>query len=769
MLTTDFESIAEHKSDAKDHIVLGGEEQDRRMENVDNNTQFDANENIVVKREVQKLMLFDKVYINQVPTKILDRWVPLGAGLINGAHPLLIYTPFDTLLNTDYIKQALKTFFYMRAKVELKVVYSTSIWNYGAVFISNISGGSSAIVSNNYAWFASAVPGASGTYFGKVLSHNPIILDLSQQEEIIFDLPWISPANYLSLKSFYDSSDPANTATTNFADNMFRFAMYQTLPTGALDSSVTTDFNFNLFARFQDVTVQGFTFDSTATPAVEAQSAFVMSTLGGLAAQATPVVSSWLKAQADRAIKAGLGKAEGFMDDYLDGDEEKKVMETSDKRVEVDRQTSNVLPDMYGDLVANNQMCKAVLPARPTPSAWHRISDFVQKPSFIGSFALAGEGAAPLYFFDPYPNSFDTTYSNFTTDRIAYISQYARFWRGSFIYTLLFMTSPMVSVKFKIILVWNANDNLTSEPESLLTRIITVRGTTVVDIPVPFLYSQQWLPTDIGIIESGGIARKGPVNTPALVLSRYQPAYSPGDIPAQVHLHAWRRAGKDFAFSSLREAGSYTGDLPLVVEAQMRVNDLLSEDVALLGASDSLVFQGRDVIEFLEDIASRFSCDQTSSTTYPTPIDWVTSNGHSNVDTISNLFYFFRGSIDYKFIVTSPGTSTRVAVVASPYTDKTLRVGYTALNSVSDGEVAIDPRFTGVLEFRQPALALYDWLEMPSDGTAYYPMTNATPVLYDVLSDGTAVIFGFCLRKITADSSFYYEIPPPYSNVWASS
>lgn len=766
-MTTDFESIAD-KNDAKDHIVLGGEETDRRMENVDNNTQFDANEDIIKKREVQKLMLFDKVYINQVPNKILDRWVPLGAGVLQPPTPyMLIYTPFDTLLNTDYIKQALKTFFYLRAKVEVKIVYSTSIWNYGAVFISNISGGSSTVGSTNYAWINGTGSGAAGTDFGKMLSHNPIILDLSQQEEVIFDLPWISPANYISLKAFYDTGDDANTATVNFCDNLFRFAIFQPFATGALDSTVTTAFNFNLFARFQDVTVQGFTFDATASSGlVEAQSAFVMSTLGGLAAQATPVVSSWLKTQADKAIKVGLGKAEGFLEGYLDQDEEKKVMETSDKRVEVDRQTSNILPDMYGDLVANNQMCKAVLPARPTPSSWHRVTDFLQKPSFIGSFVYPGEGSAPLYSFIPIPNASEV--GTATTDRIAYLGQYARFWRGSIIYTFLLMTSPMVSVKFKILLTWNTNDSVVGEPESLLTRIVTVRGTTVVDIPVPFLYSQQWLPTDLGIAISDLPYLEGPVNAPALWIQRYQPAYSPGDIPATVHLHVWRRAGKDFAFSSLREAGSYTGDTPLVVDAQMRVTDLLNEDVALLGASDSLVFQGRDVIEFLEDIASRFSCDQNSTTTYPTPLDWNTSNGRSNIDTISNLFYYFRGSVDFKFIVSSPGTSTRVAVVASPYTDKVLRAGFSALNSVSDGEVAIDPRFTGVLEYRQPALALYDWIELPSDGTAYYPMTNALPVLYDVLTDGTGVIFEFCLRKITADSSFYYEIPPPYSTVWAS-
>jgi len=325
----------------------------------------------------------------------------------------------------------------------------------------------------------------------------------------------------------------------------------------------------------------------------------------------------------------------------------------------------------------------------------------------------------------------------------------------------------MASVKLKMVLRWNTNDNILTEPESLLTRIVTIRGTTCVTIPIPFLYTQQWLPTmDVSLTDS--TSQFGQYNVPTLFVSRYQPVYSTGDLPASVHMYVWRSAGDDFMFSGLREAGTYT--VP-AVEAQMRVNETFSEECTFLGARDSRVFEGRDVIQYVEDIAGRFSCDQTGTTTFPVPIDHSTGVGRCNLDTISSLFYFFRGSIDYKYIVGSPGTSTQLAVVADDYNNlATLRTGYTTLESVANGKVVIDPRFTSVLEYRQPALSQYDWLEIPSDSTRYYPAgTSSQPVLYTIETDGTGTTIQFCFRKITVDSGFYYEVPPPYNASWATS
>jgi len=597
-----------------------------------------------------------------------------------------------------------------------------------------------------------------------MLSHDPIILDLSQQEEVIFDQPWISPANLVSLKAFFDSHDPMNVNTLNFLTNMFKFAIYQVFPTGSLDSHINTDFNYNLFARFKDTTVQGFTFDNTQT-AVEAQSNFFMSAMGGLAAQATPVVSSWLKTQADKAIKSGLDSAGGFLDSYLDGDQEKKTLVTSEKREEGERQTGNVLPDMFGDLVANNQMCKVVLPSKNVVSPWHTILSVIKKPSFFYAAIITGTGAIVLFHFVPVP----FWPFSVSCDRLSFFSQYARFWRGSIKYHFLFLASPMASVKLKMVLTWNNNDSVTTEPESLLTRIVTIRGTTCVTIPIPFMYTQQWLPTmDVNLNATSGTTMVGQYNVPTLYVSRYQPVYSTGDLPASVHMYVWRSAGDDFMFSGLREAGSYT--VPLV-EAQMRVSETFSQEATLLGARDSRVFEGRDVIEYVEDIAGRFSCDQTGTTTYPVPIDHSSGSGRCNIDTISSLFYFFRGSIDFKYVVGTPGTSTQLAVLADDYNNYMgLRIGYTELENVANGKVVIDPRFTSVLEYRQPALAQYDWLAIPNDSTFYYPAgVNSQPVLYTIETDGTGTTIQFCFRKITVESGYYYEVPPPYLLSWATS
>jgi hypothetical protein len=764
VLCGELESITEQVvKEGQGHIVLGGEENDHILEDVSNNTQFDSDEKIIIKREVQKLTLFDSPYLNQVPQKILDRWVPLGMDTINGANPLMIYSPFVTLLNTSYVQQALKTFFYMRSAIEIKLVYPTSVWNYGATFITNISGGNTLGTSLNYSWFAAPTPGASGNSFGRMLSHDPIILDLSQQEEVIFDLPWISPANVVSLKAYFDTLDPMNVNTVNFLTNMFKFAIYQVFPTGSLDSHINTDFNYNLFARFKETTVQGFTFDNTQTGVpIEAQSNFLMTAMGGLAAQATPVVSSWLKTQADKAIKSGLDTAGGFLDSYLDGDQEKKTLVTSEKREEGERQTGNVLPDMFGDLVANNQMCKVVLPSTNVVSPWHSVLSVIKKPSYFYGAVITGTGATTQYYFFVMP--YWVTGTSNSCDRLSFFSQYARFWRGSIKYHFLFLASPMASVKLKIILKWNSNDNITTEPESLLTRIVTIRGTTCVTIPVPFLYTQQWLPT----MDTALLSSFGRYNVPTLWVERYQPVYSTGDLPASVHMYVWRSAGDDFLFSGLREAGSYTTTL---VEAQMKVSETFSEETAFLGARDSRVFEGRDVIQYVEDIAGRFSCDQTGTTTYPIPIDHSTGSGRCNLDTISSLFYFFRGSIDYKYIVGSPGTSTQLAVVADDYSNALgLRTGYSVLESVANGKVVIDPRFTSVLEYRQPALSQYDWLEIPQDGTNYYPAgPDSAPVLYTIETDGTGTTIQYCFRKITVDSGYYYEVPPPYIASWATS
>lgn len=766
VLASDLESTAQQETNKENHVVLGGEEVSRKIETPNNNTSFDANENLLEKVELQKFSLFDRVYTNQAPFKILERWVPLGAGLLSSSTTALTYSPFGDILEADYVRQALKSFVWLRAAVEVKLVYATSIWNYGAVFITNTSGGT-LIGTQNYAWAVAGTPGPQGSYYSRLLSHDPIILDLSQQEEVVFDLPWISPANAVSLPQFYNTSNGSNARAVSFLENMFRFSIYQVTPTGALDSSVITNFNFNLFARFKDPVVQGFTYDNTVLPPVEAQSGFVMDAMSQAATRATPVVSSWLNSQVDKALKSGLGAASDFLSGYIDTDVIQETLVTGQERKEVPRTSTNVLPDMYGDMVMGNQMIKSPLPFVVTQSAWHKVTDFLQKPSFYTYIPLSVVETDT--YFIPIPSLIGVTNN---CDRINWLAQYCRFWRGSIIYTYMFMASPMISTKVRLTLFWNTLDDPTVHPESLLTRIITIRGTTTVDIPVPFLYAQQWLPTDQTYSDSD-------VMFPRLAVALYQPIYSPGDVDPIIQCYVWRRAGPDFAFSSIRDASSFDTTSGLVkkrepqfvriqAEAQMRLSTMETMEIPMLAASNSEVFHGRDCVHYIEDIASRFSLDQDSSTLSSYPVDYNASNGHGNCDTISNIFYFFRGSMDMKAVVGTAGTSTKMVVAADDYTDYPIRVGYNVVDAVSNGQVIIDPRFTGVLETTLPALAAYEWISIPNDVFQYYPNNSALPLIYRLLTDGTGTVVSHVIRRISKDSSFYYEVPPPFSQSWAS-
>lgn len=305
---------------------------------------------------------------------------------------------------------------------------------------------------------------------------------------------------------------------------------------------------------------------------------------------------------------------------------------------------------------------------------------------------------------------------------------------------------------------WMSTTNNSRFSNDQIRREITIRGSHVEHISIPYLYKSPWQPCE----------RKDSVGfdfVPFIGISMMNAVASVGDADPVVQLQTFFHAGKDFEFDSLRCAGAVPDDS--IVDCHMFPSDF-REDPAF-GANFSTSFSKRS-FEFVESIGQRYDVSYFYTAITPRPIvqNGLDLRGFSNMDSIAQLFWWYRGSVDYLIQIDEVNDSTEVTIHYPRDGDPTLTRVIPGSSAIADGVVKIDPRYTSVLEFRAPLVLKYDWI--PSydafDPYAFMGDEPKVPVL-DIF--GNSAVFSPILRKLAPDACFMMHVPPPYKTNWVSS
>jgi hypothetical protein len=755
---------------------------ERKMEDENNIVQFDTNEGSLNKASPFVFHALDIPYPNQAPMDILGRWQQLHSVLTAGpTSGREVHSPLTLLMGLETVKGVLRSFQWMNTAVEVKIVTTTTIFNYGLAFVANTSMlGNSSSSSGLGQWFDDGFVDEIDQS-RRVLNNNPMIIDLSEQQEVTFELRWSFPFQFLNIQDYYSGE----TITELQISDGFNYTILWPLGVGRLDSTNNSTFQYSVYARFKDTILQGMCADSTLPPGLKEEyvTPQMMNSLGAaFLSGVEPVVRGWAKDQGAQAAKNGFtylkqqgGDVGSWSCDYLgvgcdDETDEKLVQDGGGSHL------SNC-PDMWGELVMPASPTRIVLPCKQPKPRWHKIIDYIKVPCLREAF---------VYDFSDTQNfplwPIRTTGAAF--ERIAFVANFFRFWRGSVTYIFVIAASPLISAKLEFWLSWNVTDaDASAPPENNQRRVVTIRGTTIIPITIPFSSVRLWNPC-VSLNNDDGYVGENDLGNmwPRFKMRTLQQPAAMGDVAKGCHIYHWIKPESDFQFSGLRSAYAEVEDN--AVEPQSSVSDLIEQAQTMTGSHNSLGARKEGAM-YLEEIGRRYSFDGSGgnfSTPFPQGTGTCAVSG--NVAAFACMFLYYRGSFDWKFAVGTPGTAQSFIIWADngygyfSTPGPPVNVPLNPESLPSNGMVRIDPRYTSVLDFKASVNGCLDWWPVlfASDGkhdSFYMPQVfdNALAaegyVRYWAFTDVAATpVPQAQFVRLGSDIGFAHALPPPSREFW---
>lgn len=757
-----------NSNDSSSHIVLGGEETDRTVQDVRNAFSFDLNEDTAQQSIDFGFDVVDAPYPNESPHNILGRWNQIYSGTFSGGTDISIQV-LASLLNLPVIKKALSGFEYFRAGVEAKVVVSTTVFNYGAMFVTNAS-----LLDYNFNGYGSW-KGEVGFVYERLLSNNPLLFDLSQQNEGTIDFPWPFPFQWLPLREWYNS-DPLTTDSVSVHSKL---SMFSPLVVGRLDTTNPSSIAVNVYARMKDVFTQGLCEDSTFVPPdeIDGQSLFNTVVNTGLATASVAMgglASDVIKGEIKGYMQQGIEVAKDKVGQKFGKDE--KADNCEPDRSDPVSEAASVYPDMWGELVNNSSPVRTVLPYNQGLPPWHKIIDYLTEPSYIFSSSWA---LTTAFSVETWPIRNDAS-----TGRIRYVSQFFRFWRGSVTYTFVILASPLVSAKIRWHLRWNLVE-LDTLTDNIQGQLVTVRGTTIFSVTIPYLSQTPWnvcSETD----EETYLCNTDPTISmyPRLILSPVQGLVALGDVTTAVHIYCYQSAGPDFQFFSLRQANiKYPLALDDEIEGQMHISDIVRDSLGAQGSTPTKPKLRREGAIYLEEIGRRYGNYVQDTVHFSAPFPELdgtntTLEGWPNVTCLAGIFFYYRGSFDWKLAMPSDIDAKTAFVFADngcPTVGVPDSFPLDPETSVTMGQARVDPTFTSILDVKTPVQGILDWWPVALDAAGFPRGQVVGSYCYSV--------FGFVqyfagsengpidplaeMVRAGQDIGFAYILPPPASpSLW---
>lgn len=308
-----------------------------------------------------------------------------------------------------------------------------------------------------------------------------------------------------------------------------------------------------------------------------------------------------------------------------------------------------------------------------------------------------------------------------------------------------------------------------------MQQLVTVRGTTVRQVTVPYLSTVPWQ-----VI--GDVSFSYRDISPNITVSEFSPASKSGDITPSCFVLVYESANPDFLMSSQMEPMPYAQSAAKALikcvshEAQMDVRKFRSQDITQFGSCNPVKYP-TDGVSTFEAMSKRWS-PRSTSTIYP-PFWLDTSyvsdpamSRFSTVDALCSIFYYNRGQYKLKigFNVDDTVDPSAVGIMKMSSTHEVSNSPIAGVNAAirfCDGATAISYGLTQVIECTVPFLCSTEWIPTLHPNTGYIgaePYRN----LPELWSEGQEEIaLNFVAIAAGSDFCFSYNLPPPYfGNRW---
>jgi len=699
-------------------------------------------------------------YPDQTPRAICERWVQITTAAINDSSVITnSFIAGSSIFFNTFIEEALQTFRYARFKaIEWRVQYHSTPFYYGWIGLTCLPQRIGSFTGLSYANTSGVVK-----YF---CSHtDTVLLDFSQQQDVVLSTPWLSPCQWIDLTDLY--TDNIVDTAVQALDNLHSLRIF--CPPHAVkfvNSTAHSTLTLQVFARIVGLETAGPINNNSSAPMsnnrIESQSKDgFWSMLGGAS----------FKAHDDFVLNAGKGYGGGTSDS-------RQPLLGNASSGQNDSDEPELKPNVFGSLVSTSAKYPLGTGTLIGPTRAHSLLDYMKIPTLLSFGVLDNTANVPVALTGGIGATLD--YS-----RICYLSQYFRFWRGSIKYTLVIFGSPFIAARYNVILSYERSGGAPlGKIANELIKDVTVRGTTQVDVDVPFLSLSNWLPT---YIVSSSLTPPSVFAdcVPKLWIMPLQTPISSGDVSPTLPFVLYQAAGDDFQLRGLIN-GNPSQLAVDTIESQMYVSSFCkSKDEMSTGSVPKLPYSADVEITF-QDVMSRWTyADSNLFTPIPAldiqgyndtgspPLEWYSPV--TVFDAFGCLFGFCSGQVKFKIpwdenstgasvigvllddnLVVGPTTGTGVLVASVP-----------DMYKAENGLNIVDITISKVTEFTLPWMNAYEFLPTGVSNATFkgYFMFSPAPFWGDfqplIFSDTGTVSTFKCFRAAGSDYSLFYPLPPP--------
>lgn len=676
-------------------------------------------------------------YPDQSPKAICERWFQIGFETVTKSSTVASFRyPVYELLNVSAIQDALATFRYIRfSSVSFRIQNSTVPMVYG------------------FGW-ASSMPEISNTSNAAYMSFDDtVLLDYSVQNDITITIPWRTPDQWLDwfrVGAVAPDGSAEGYHIMYYIKKVFNAVL-------VLDSTSVPSLRFIEYAKFNDFETAGHVDDIDNYQRQSSSKRYFKDYSQDLYSGAS-YLSEQLMSFTGRGSNPNDVHRGEIMPHYnATNGVERPTPPKKAKDPSSDPSDPEIRNNPFGSLVSSASMYTAGSGSLMQPIRDFTVRDFINKPTYLDLLNLtAGMSMTQVWQLG------DLTWS-----RINYMAQYFRMWRGSIRLTFVIFSTPFISARYNFIVRWGGTAPVGLVGNELVNDI-TVRGTTRVDITVPFLAADQWLPTWCQMPGDYGYQSI----FPAVYIKEQSPAVSVGDVTASPVMLIYESAGNDFEFRSLCNPNPLkTPTFDVSYERQMRVSEFSKQEVSGDGGTCAYPYSTDTEMTFT-DITRRW-CNRNLDALSPGPIY---TNGIATAgvfDQISCLFVYWSGQTKFKLTC---ATSSTMNCWHTDVHFGNITPAAELCARPEDGMVNVWTDLTRVLEYTAPFLATTSFLPIPrpTRSITWFAWRSVlldrqiwSGKLHDehnaIVTPNRAYVAG------GDDFSFYFMLPPPALSQWPQS
>jgi hypothetical protein len=686
-------------------------------------------------------------WADQTPTQILEREYRVDDIVYTTSSPQVNVIGCPILALTAF-KNAMSTFRYLRwdfMEWRYQIMSVPQVW--GAVGFTCVpldGRRSSNNLDNDYG----------------LLSHSDCqIADFSSANSGRIMVPWNFLNKWLDFVKFTEEVPPAFNLLTDLKIIGGPWIY-------SADSSIPRSVTINTWCSLHGVQVAGpriansLTFQREEEETAEMQASAAAGILySAMQTELTKYLATSGVAHLRNAAQAGFHQVDEMLGDWFDFDDPTSKPDSGGETGGM-----SVIPDIYGNLNFSAPKCllgvgSHVLPTKVPRHSW---LEFIKTPwlEYSGTLTVS-------YIFDGWPFSRDETDVSSQIrpqcSRLDFASRFFRMWRGSFEYTIIFISSPMVVQKVGISLSYTDSAGNVGD---IVVEVIEVKGTTIHKILVPYLYTNPYQ-----FIQDGSVNdTAGPGERPYVRLFSYAAPKAAGDTTPVLKFLAFRNACDDFKFYSPK-CPQYQKEQPEAAEMQTSLKSFAKiQPSRQFEVIENDVPFWPDQTVTMEQLCQRWSCRTLPDPDALRDLDDVPAFYWNTADCIRSVFFYNRGQFKVKATFNQPETpyTADQGLMAkmdprSRYTNNPVPDDF---NRINDGCQVISFGLTQLLEYTEPWYCNSEWISTyaTNQGVVGAIPNRVNSFVYAIGNDDPDVTptLSFCATSMGPDYALALQLPPPY-------